>query len=55
MEDKDIVVWVASYNQKAISFYKKLGFVKTDKDMSSQFHKLPSGKFIPEIDMILRR
>jgi len=54
-ENKDIIVRVASYNTKAINFYEKLGFVKTDKDMSSQFHKLPSGKFIREIEMILKR
>ncbi len=54
-ENKDIIVWSASYNEKAINFYEKLGFVKTDKDMSSQFHKLPSGQFIPEIEMVLKR
>ncbi len=54
-ENKDIIVWSALYNEKTINFYEKLGFVKTDKDMSSQFHKLPSGKFIREIEMILKR
>lgn len=54
-DKKDIIVWVASYNEKAINFYQKLGFVKTDKDMSSQAYELSPGKYIPEIEMVLKR
>lgn len=52
---KDIIVWVASYNEKAINFYEKLGFVKTDKDISSQAFEIFPGKHIPEIEMVLKR
>lgn len=55
VDKKDIIVWVASYNIKAISFYEKLGFLKTDKDLSGQYYEIAPGKYIPEIEMILRR
>jgi ribosomal protein S18 acetylase RimI-like enzyme len=45
---KDIIVMVAVYNKKAIYFYKKNGFCKTDVVSSI---KLPSGKIIPEIQL----
>jgi ribosomal protein S18 acetylase RimI-like enzyme len=54
-DKKDIIVWVASYNEKAISFYEKLGFVKTDKDLSAQTYEISPGKYIPETEMVLKR
>lgn len=50
--DKDIYVNVASYNEYAIRFYKKFGFVETNKIVSDDAAVLPSGKTVPEIEMI---
>ncbi|MBM3209257.1 GNAT family N-acetyltransferase [Candidatus Shapirobacteria bacterium] len=50
---KNILVNVARYNQKAIDFYKKFGFVETGKSGTfDDAAKLPSGKFIPEIELV---
>lgn len=52
-KDKDIFVNVASYNKKAIGFYKKFGFVETGRrGVFDEAAKLPSGKSIPEIEMV---
>jgi len=51
--NKDILVNVASYNQQAISFYKRFGFVETGKSgVFDEGARLPSGKLIPEIEMV---
>jgi GNAT superfamily N-acetyltransferase len=47
-----ILLNVASYNQKAINFYQKHGFVKTGKKVQDPAAKLPSGAVIPEIEMV---
>jgi len=51
--DKDIVLGVATYNKKAIGFYEHFGFIEHGirEDPASW---LPSGKRIPEIEMILK-
>jgi ribosomal protein S18 acetylase RimI-like enzyme len=50
---KRILVNVARYNQQAINFYEKFGFVKTGKKGTfDKAAKLPSGKFIPEIGLV---
>ena len=41
---------VATYNQKAISFYEKLGFTDTGKRTDNP-HKMKSGSSIPEMEM----
>lgn len=52
--EKKTIVHVADYNEKAISFYKKLGFVDTGKRFSQEIHKMPvSGKCIPEMEMVI--
>jgi RimJ/RimL family protein N-acetyltransferase len=43
---------VASYNQKAISFYEKFGFKKTGKSVIEDVARFPSGATIPEIEMV---
>jgi GNAT superfamily N-acetyltransferase len=50
-KEKDVVHGVATYNGKAISFYKKLGFQEEVAMSPSPVRRLPSGNFIPEIEM----
>lgn len=50
--EQDIYLNVASYNDKAIAFYEKFGFKKTGKDVTDPVAVLPSGKTIPEIEMV---
>ncbi len=52
---KDIYVGVAVYNQKAIDFYSRLGFVDTEKRFKDENLKLKSGAMIPEMEMRLSR
>lgn len=52
--DKDIYVNVASYNDNAIKFYERFGFVRTGRDVSDPVAALPSGKNIPETEMVKR-
>ncbi len=52
--DEDIFLHVASYNQNAIEFYKKNGFVETDTKIKDEVAQLGRGKEIPEIEMVLR-
>lgn len=51
---KDIIVKVADYNEKAIGFYKKLGFIDTGKRFFDEKHKMKSGAVIPEMEMIIK-
>ena len=51
---KDIIVEVATFNDKAISFYKKLGFKDTGKRFSNEKFRMKSGSIIPEMEMILK-
>lgn len=50
--DKDIYVNVAIYNAKAQDFYRKFGFKSTGKTVDDPFGALPTGKVIPEIEMV---
>lgn len=53
--DKDTLVQLATYNKGAEIFYKKLGFVDTEKRFSDEKYKMPvSGVIIPEMEMILK-
>lgn len=54
-DKQDIYVAVASYNNQAISFYKKNDFEETgEKGLLDESAKLPSGKTIPEVQLIKR-
>lgn len=52
---KDTIVQVADYNQQAIRFYEKLGFVDTGKRWKDEKWKLKSGAYIPEMEMVLKK
>jgi len=51
---KKTIVHVASYNQKAINFYEKLGFKSTGKIFFDEKHKMRNGAMIPELEMIMK-
>ncbi len=51
---KDIIVQVATYNKKAISFYEKLGFIDTGKRFSDEKFRMKSGALLPEMEMIIK-
>ncbi len=51
---KDIIVNVASYNNKAINFYKRLGFKRTGKMFFDERFRMRNGAMIPEIEMIIK-
>ena len=53
-EGKDVYIDVASYNQKAISFYEKFGFKKTGREFTDEMFRFPSGAIIPETEMVRR-
>lgn len=53
-DQKDIIVHVAAYNQPAINFYQRIGFVDSGKRMAEK-HKMPiSGVYIPEIELVIK-
>jgi ribosomal protein S18 acetylase RimI-like enzyme/SAM-dependent methyltransferase len=53
---EDIFIHVASYNQNAIDFYKRFGFVETGKTIEDDSELVKQGKVkpIPQIEMILK-
>lgn len=53
--NKDTIVHVADYNENAITFYKKLGFVDSGKRWSDEKFKMTSGAMIPEMEMVIKR
>lgn len=53
--NKNIIVELADYNIKALSFYKSLGFVDTGERFKQEIHQLKSGAIIPEMRMIIKR
>jgi diamine N-acetyltransferase len=48
---QEVVLTVASYNQQAINFYSRFGFVPSGRPAHSRVAKLPSGAVIPEIEL----
>ena len=49
---KDILLNVVSYNTDAQEFYKKMEFEFTGKDATDVHDALPTGKVLPETEMI---
>jgi len=52
--EKDIYVDVAEYNQKAIEFYKKLGFADTGKRFEEERFRMKSGSILREMEMVIK-
>ena len=50
-KNKDIYVELVDYNEKAISFYKKLGFIDTGKRFSDERLRMKSGSILTEMEM----
>lgn len=50
----DTYVEVADYNEKAINFYKKLGFVETGRRFQEERFRMKSGAILPEMEMALK-
>lgn len=53
VREDDTCLLVASYNQNAISFYEKFGFVKTQTEVVDTGNVYKNTK-IPEIEMVLK-
>ena len=51
--NQDVKVEVVSFNQKAIKFYEKFGFVKTESKLEPM--KSQNGELVPAIEMILTK
>ena len=51
-ETKPVYLAVAAYNQKAINFYKKYGFVETSKKVEDLSARRRGLKELPEIEMM---
>lgn len=45
------IVRLATYNKEAFNFYKKLGFVDSGKRLTEERNRMPSGIYIPEMEM----
>ncbi|HLD70586.1 MAG TPA: GNAT family N-acetyltransferase [Negativicutes bacterium] len=51
---KDTFVEVATYNTKAINFYKHLGFKDTGRRFEDERFRMKGGTAIPEMEMVIR-
>ena len=49
--EKDIHLSVVEYNQKAINFYSRLGFLDTGRRHTDEWMRMSSGAIIPETEM----
>lgn len=49
---KDTYLGVATYNQKAIDFYTKLGFSDTGERYTDEWTRMESGAILPEMKMV---
>ena len=52
--DQDIFLEVVSYNQNAINFYKRFGFVITDAEVPEEEGRPDYITSLPQIEMVLR-
>jgi ribosomal protein S18 acetylase RimI-like enzyme len=47
-----VTLHVATYNEKAIAFYQRMGFVFSAAPAEAELARLPSGAVIPELEMV---
>jgi RimJ/RimL family protein N-acetyltransferase len=52
--DEDIYITVVSYNQAAIRFYERHGFVKIGETSPLEYDEVEQVKLLPVIEMVLR-
>lgn len=52
--EKDTLLEVATYNENAINFYKRLGFEDTGKRITDERFRMKSGNIVPELEMRLK-
>lgn len=50
--NKETIVHVATYNDKAIKFYERIGFISANKIFSDERFKMRNGAIIPELEML---
>jgi RimJ/RimL family protein N-acetyltransferase len=50
----DIYVEVVDFNEQAINFYRKLGFVPTGRTIRDERFRMKSGAIFTEIEMVLK-
>jgi ribosomal protein S18 acetylase RimI-like enzyme len=48
----DTILHVVTYNEKAITFYLKLGFIDTGKRFVDEAFRLQSGSIFPQMEMV---
>ena len=49
---KEVYLATGKGAERAVSFYKKHGFIITGRDATDTHHPLPTGRVIPEIEMM---
>ena len=52
---KKTIIQIATYNTKAINFYKKIGFSDTKKRFKDKKFRMKSGALSPEMEMLLKK
>ncbi len=52
--DQDVYLEVVSYNQKAISFYERFGFEKTNSVIPEELGRPDYVKSLPQVEMVLK-
>ncbi len=53
-DERPVRLTVASYNDRAIAFYERLGFEVVGPPAHTEVFPLPSGAVIPELEMVRR-
>ena len=54
-EPRDIVLDTVIFNEPAIAFYKKLGFVDTGRRLKNERFKMKSGAILEELELVFKK